>query len=136
MADENDQRGSAIAPPLVILICIAGGILLIVVVAAFYRICRTVHAGANDDIDGASWNPNNRNPEQTKYMEEVRWRNNAYAWEAVRKDEHQKYRKGWYKEWVEQERAKQYPGARWTPVSTSEESGATVPYYASPQPIP
>ncbi|KAK5954075.1 hypothetical protein OHC33_004646 [Knufia fluminis] len=116
----KDNAAPNIAPPLVILICIAGAAAVVIAAAALYRICRR---GPSEDIEGGTWNPNKRNREQDKYMEEVRWRNNAFAWERA-KDQRRDYRRGWFKEELERQRAREQGG--WTSVgvnSTDEDGG-------------
>lgn len=130
-ANEN-MPVPAIAPPLAILICIAGAIVLVVIVAAMYRICRQSRVDADDDLEGKGWNPNKRNKDQDTYMEDVRYRNNAIAWEAANTTDRQEYRRGWFREHIEEQRALDQPG--WTPVSTqrgTNESGGIYPYHAS-----
>ena len=133
MANAKDDKSPAIAPPLVILICIGGAVAVVVAAAAVYRICRRGNTGADEDVESTPWNPNKRNREQQKYMEEVRWRNNASAWgraKDVRRDRHE-YRRGWFQENLECERAREQGG--WTPVSVNgtNEDGGMRSYDAS-----
>src|SRR5436853_5869418 len=109
MAQSNQQTVPAIAPPLLVLICIGAAVVVVVIVAAFYRLCRRANAEANEDVEDQNWNPNKRNREQDKYMEEVRWRNNASAWERARevKQGQKEYRRCWFKDKIEAQRAKE-----------------------------
>lgn len=131
MSVNNSTPAPAIAPPLVILICIAGAIVLVVIFAAMYRICRQSRAAAEDDLEEKGWNSNKRNKDQDEYMKELRWRNNAMAWDAANTDRRE-YRRGWFRDHIEEQRANNQPG--FTPVSTqggTNESGGTYPYNAS-----
>ncbi|KAK5092152.1 hypothetical protein LTR70_005757 [Exophiala xenobiotica] len=114
MADDKNEPSPVLAPPVVILICIAGAVAVVIAAAAMYRLCRRANAGADDDVEGANWNPNKRNKEQDKYMEEVRWRNNAFAWERAKQEKRDRnvYRRGWFKEQLERQRAREQGG--WT----------------------
>lgn len=117
MAQNNQQTGPAIAPQFLILICIAVAVVAVVMVAALYRLCRRANAEAKEDVEVQNWNPNKRNREQDEYMEEVRWRNNASAWEHARevKQGQKEYRRCWFKGHIDVQRAKEQAG--WTPVS-------------------
>lgn len=132
MAQSNQQTDPTIAPPLLILICIAAAVVIVVIVAALYRLCRRANAEANEDVEDQTWNPNKRNPEQDKYMEEVRWRNNASAWEHAKevKQGQKEYRRCRFKDHIEAQRAKEQAG--WTPVSLNGSNEDVVcPYDAS-----
>ena len=93
------------------------------------RICGRGNASANEDIEVGAFNPNKRSREQDKYMEEVRWRNNAFAWERAKEDKG--YRRGWFKEQLERQRAGEQGG--WTAVSvnSADENGGMHFYDAS-----
>lgn len=131
MISSNTTQVSAIASPVVIVICIAGAVVLVIIIAAVYRLCRRIRADANDSVEEKPWNPNLRNTNQDKYMEEVRWRNNATAWESAKADDGESYRRGWFRECLEEQRAQQ---TLWTPVSLNgpDANGVPHPYDASP----
>jgi len=133
MSDDKNQPSPVLAPPVVILICIAGAVAVVIAAAAMYRLCRRANAGAVDDVEGSNWNPNKRNKEQDKYMEEVRWRNNAFAWERAKQEKRDRnvYRRGWFKEQLERQRAREQGG--WTAVSvnSTDEDGDMQAYDAS-----
>lgn len=126
MTTDKGNNAPVIAPPLVILICIAGAVATVIAVAAMSRLCRRGRTEAEGDIEGATWNPNKRNREQDKYMEEVRWRNNAFAWERAKEERRNRdeYKRGWFKEQLEHRRAREQ--VRGTPMNvnhTNEDDG-------------
>lgn len=100
MSNSNTNNAPALSPPVVIVVCIAGAVVLVIIFAAVYRLCRTVHANANDDLEGGQWNPNRREPAQVKYCQEVRWRNNASVWQSVNQDH---CKRGWYWDLLEEQ---------------------------------
>lgn len=131
MTSNNAAQGFTIASPVVIVICIAGAVVLVIIIAAVYRLCRRVHTDTNDNIEERPWNPNLRNANQDKYMEEVRWRNNAIAWEHAKMDNDKDYRRGWFREHLEEQREQQQ--TEWTSVSLNggDELDASHPYSVS-----
>lgn len=131
----NDQSDSAVAPPVIIVVAIGAAVIIVVVVAALYRICRrpTVEAD-EEDIQGQKWSPNKRTQEQIQYMESVRWRNNANAWDraqiAKREEESNAggdFRRGLLRRQYEERRARELVGCS----TVSLHRGIMCPYDAS-----
>ena len=133
MAIDKGEKAAAIAPPLVILVCIAGAAAMVIAIAAISRLCHSGRTEAVGDIESASWNPNRRNQEQDKYMEEVRWRNNACAWERAKEEQRERIRfqRGWFKEEIARQRGGEQGG--WTSMSVdgTDEDDAMYSYDAS-----
>lgn len=133
MANDKNVPAPVLAPPVVILICIAGAVAVVIAAAAMYRLCGRANIGADEDVEGGTWNPNKRNKEQDKYMEEVRWRNNAFAWERAKQEKRHRneYRRGWFKEQLERQRAREQGGWAAVSVNSTDEDGEMQAYDAS-----
>lgn len=133
MANDKNEPAPVLAPPVVILICIAGAVAVVIAAAAMYRICRRSNVGVDEDVEGETWNPNKRNLEQDKYMEEVRWRNNAFAWERAKEEKRgrNEYRRGWFKEQLERQRARERGGWAAVSVNSTDEDADMQVYDAS-----
>lgn len=132
-SNKKDDSGPAIAPPLVILVCIAAAVAVVIAVAAMSLICRRGRSGADEDVEGGTWNPNKRNREQDRYMEEVRWRNNATVWERA-KDEwrnRDEYQRGWFKDQLVRQRASEQGGWTAGSLNGTDENGGMHSYDAS-----
>lgn len=121
MANNNEPTGPAIAPTLVIVTCISSAVVLVIIVAALYRLCRRARAEPDEDVENKTWNPNKRNKDQDKYMEEVRWRNNANVWKTANQRS-EEYRPGWFRAHIEEQRGRgQAQKFERMQVSSSEE---------------
>lgn len=106
--DKSDTAVPPISPSTLILVCILGAVVGVILCASLYRLCRR-----QPTEDELIWNPNLRNKAQDAYMEEVRWRNNANAWVRAREDS--EYKRGWFQEHLDEQRAKERSSV--TPVT-------------------